>query len=125
MATRSIVRIIPRNTEEQENNLGNAPKYIYLYHHWDGSPSGVGRELEYFLRGRNDVNDADGQPTWDANRIAQELMHTIGGYIKSEGNEGDLEYGYIIDCAQRTLKCYDLEHGKLSIDNANELVVLL
>jgi len=121
MATRSIIRIIPRNTEEQENNLGNAPKYIYLYHHWDGSPSGVGRELEYFLGGRNDGNDADGQPTWDGERIAAELENNRQGYVKSDGNHGDVEFGYVIDCDKRTLTCYDLEFGSRSIDSANRI----
>ena len=73
MATRSIVRIIPRNVQGQAGNTESAPEYIYLYHHWDGSPSGVGRELKHFLRERNDGDDCDGMPTWDGERIAKEL----------------------------------------------------
>ena len=119
MATRSIVRIIPSNLSEQGSNPMATPKYIHLYHHWDGSPSGVGRELERFLCGRNDGDDSNGMPTWDGERIAEELVNTRQGYIKSDGNHGDVEYGYVIDCAKRTLTCYDLDYGRRSIDNAN------
>jgi hypothetical protein len=69
MATRSIVRIIPSKATEQKDCSDVALRYICLYHHWDGSPSGVGRELEHFLRGRNDGDAPDGTPTWDADRI--------------------------------------------------------
>ena len=119
MATRSVVRIIPSNLSEQMGNQMAAPKYIHLYHHWDGSPSGVGRELERFLCGRNDGDDSNGMPTWDAECIAEELLTTCQGYVKSDGNHGDVEYGYVIDCAKRRLTCYDLEFGRRSIDCAN------
>jgi hypothetical protein len=119
MATRSVVRIIPSNLPEQGSNQMATPKYIHLYHHWDGSPSGVGRELERFLCGRNDGDDSNGMPTWDGERIAEELVNTRQGYMKSDGNHGDVEYGYVIDCAKRTLTCYDLDYGRRSIDNAN------
>ena len=119
MATRSIIRIITKTTKERENSMEPAPKYIYLYHHWDGSPSGVGRELEHFLCGRNDGDDSEGMPTWDGERIADELANTLQGYVKSDGNHGDVEYGYVIDCTKRTLTCYDLDYGRLSIDCAN------
>lgn len=119
MATRSVVRIIPSNLPEQGSKQMATPKYIHLYHHWDGSPSGVGRELERFLCGRNDGDDSNGMPTWDGERIAEELVNTRQGYMKSDGNHGDVEYGYVIDCAKRTLTCYDLDYGRRSIDNAN------
>ena len=119
MATRSVVRIIPINLSEQGSTPRATTKYIHLYHHWDGSPSGVGRELERFLCGRNDGDDSNGLPTWDGERIAEELVNTRQGYIKSDGNHGNVEYGYVIDCAKRTLTCYDLDYGRRSIDNAN------
>lgn len=119
MATRSIVRIIPSKATEQKDCSDVALRHICLYHHWDGSPSGVGRELEHFLRGRNDGDAPDGTPTWDADRIAEELENCPSGYVRSDNNHGDVEYGYVIDCEQRTLTCYDLEFGRRSIDNAN------
>ena len=69
MATRSIIRIIPSNQSEQGSNAESAPKYIHLYHHWDGSPSGVGRELDRFLCGRNDGDDLNGMPEFGRRRI--------------------------------------------------------
>ena len=121
MATRSIVRTIPCKSKKQEDRSGIVPPYIYLYHHYDGSPSGVGRELESFLRGRNDGNAPDGTPTWDGERIAEELESSRSGYIRSDGNHGDVEYGYVIDCERRTLTCFDLDFGRRSIDNAHEI----
>ena len=121
MATRSIVRIIPRDAKRQAENTESAPEYIYLYHHWDGSPSGVGRELESFLRGRNDGNAPDCTPTWDGERIAEELESSSSGYLRSDGNHGDVEFGYVIDCERRTLTCFDLDFGRRSIDNAHEI----
>ena len=121
MGTRSIVRIIPRKAKGQDGDKEPTPKYIYLYHHWDGSPKGVGRELERFLRGRNDGNGPDGEPTWDGEHIAEDLERSPSGYVKSDGNHGDVEYGYVIDCTRRTLTCYDLDYGRRSIDSANEI----
>ena len=119
MATRSVIRIVPKELKGQDSNTEPAPKYIYLYHHWDGSPSGVGRELEHFLRGRDDGEIPIGESTWDAARIAEELLRSASGYQKSDGLHGDVEYGYVIDCNRRTLTCYDLDYGQCSIGNAN------
>ena len=119
MATRSIVRIVPYKSKIPEDRNGIDQRYIYLYHHWDGSPSGVGKELEHFLRGRNDGNAPDGTPIWNGERIAEELENSLSGYIRSDGNHGDVEYGYVIDCEHRTLTCYDLDYGRRNIDNAN------
>ncbi len=121
MATRSIVRIVPGKAKGQVGDEQAASKYIYLYHHWDGYPKGVGRELEHFLRERNDGDGPDGEPTWDGERIAEELVSNPYDYERSDGNHGDVEYGYVIDCTRRTLTCYDLDFGRRSIDNANEI----
>ena len=119
MATRSIIRIITSKATERKDCSDAASRCIYLYHHWDGSPSGVGKELELFLRGRNDGDAPDGTATWDAYRIADELENSPSGYIRSDGNHGDVEYGYVIDCEHRTLTCNDLDFGRHRIDNAN------
>jgi len=113
MATRATIRIIPESPREQNE------EYIYLYHHWDGGPKGVGRELEHFLMSRNDSNVPDGEVKWDAGQIAHDLLNSHSGYIESNGQEGDVEYGYVINCIKRTLTCYDLDYGRRSIDNAN------
>jgi len=118
MATRSIVRIIPSKTSEQKVCAEVSSCYIYLYHHRDGSPSGVGAELKHFQRGRNDAA-LGGTPTWDGERIAEELESSRSGYVRSDDNHVDVEYGYDIDCEHRTLTCYDLDFGRRSIDNAN------
>ena len=119
MATRSVIRIIPASFSDKKDGTESAPSYIHFYHHCDGYPAGVGRELEHFLNGRNDGNDSDGMSTWNGERIAEDLENKLQDYVRSDGKHGDVEYGYVIDCAKRTLTCYDLDYGRRSIDNAN------
>lgn len=105
MSTRAHIRI--KDGDEQ----------IMLYHHHDGYPEGVGRDLKKFLR-------ENCQNYWDACEIANGL---VKGGIKHEHKglysgkvevraddeyeiatciHGDEDYIYIIDCRAKTLKCY-------------------
>lgn len=119
MATRAVIRIIPASSSDEVNFQESTSAYIHFYHHCDGYPSGVGRELEHLLNERNDGNDSDGMPTWNGERIAEDLENKLQDYVRSDGKHGDVEYGYVIDCTKRTLTCFDLEFGRRSIDNAN------
>ena len=80
-----------------------------------------GKRTGAFPAGRNDGDAPDGTPTWDADHIADKLENSPSGYVRSDNNHGDVEYGYAIDCDHHTLTCYDLEFGQRSIDNANEI----
>lgn len=105
MSTRAHIRI--KDGDEQ----------IMLYHHHDGYPEGVGRDLKKFLQ-------ENCQNYWDACEIANGL---VKGGIKHEhkglysGNvevraddeyeittciHGDEEFIYVIDCDKKELKCY-------------------
>lgn len=88
---------------------------ITLYHHMDGYPGGVGSDLKDYLETQWNVC-----PQWNAERIATDLVR--GAIKDDDGNadmgyevaiceHGDCEYGYIIDCETKTLKCYELDAG--------------
>ena len=89
---------------------------ITLYHHSDGYPEGVGADLKEYI---NDVVSkwACG---WSPEDIATDLVRGVIkkgdgtpdlGYEVAICEHGDCEYGYEIDCAAKTLKCYELDSG--------------
>ena len=89
---------------------------IQLYHHHDGYPEGVGRDLKKYLAEKHPVD-------WDVCEIANGL---VKGDLKYESQDfhgrpviktddeyeittcihGDEDYVYIIDCGEGSLKCY-------------------
>lgn len=78
-------------------------KKYTLYHHLDGYPEGIGRDLKEFL---------DGWKKWDwyGYDIANALVKRTGecvNYEISDGIHGDIEYLYIIDCIRKTITCYE------------------
>lgn len=96
---------------------------IYLYHHHDGYPSGVGSLLLGWLRDKSRLG------CWDAEHFATELVR-VGipytgrdwrtgeeqeciddEYECSVGLHGDIEFLYVIDCSREKLTCYRREFG--------------
>ncbi len=76
-----------------------------IYHHSDGYPEGVGKDLKEYLGNKGDNK-------WWPNIIANEI---IKGKVAGDENyelapcqHGDEEYAYLIDCTDRKLKCYKL-----------------
>lgn len=115
MSTRATIKI-KRSlylTEEDEKQGKRTECIIYLYHHYDGYPEGVGADLKEFLKDRKDY--ANGY--WNPELIATDLVR---GAIKYNDGEPDMNYrcaihqhtdsayGYLIDCDNQTLKCYTL-----------------
>ena len=89
---------------------------IYLYHHHDGYPEGVGAELRAYLE-RN-WNEA-WRNYWPGSHIANELVkgHILypfddekddDEYQVTYGLHGDIEYCYVINCQARTIRCYEI-----------------
>lgn len=71
---------------------------IYLYHHHDGYPEGVGMFLKNFLQGVK---------FWYNDIIATDLVKLADDeYGISNGVHEDIEFLYVIDCRKKTLKCY-------------------
>ena len=85
-----------------------------MYHHSDGYPEGVGADLKRWLRDRMNDSTKDNRPTY----IALDMIrHGIPSgdrmdmtYEPTAEFHWDAEYAYVIDCDEKTLKCYPL-HG--------------
>jgi len=80
--------------------INDGDNVLYLYHHRNGYPEGVGEELKEMLGSLRNV-------TWTAEYVHRSISNTDDSYRDApEGQHGDEEYAYLIDCGTRTLKCY-------------------
>lgn len=80
-------------------------KDIWVYHHCDGYPDGVGTDLKHYL---NTL-----KYNWYAEDIANALIkgsavEDDNGYQLTSCQHGDEEYAYLIDCDNKTLTCYEM-----------------
>lgn len=126
MSTRACIKIKESNysNEQDMRQDKKTAMYITLYHHSDGMPDGIGADLLEFLRDRNDSVWKDEEPMWDAEAIALDLVrgecltgtsykevkdvHRDMGYVPAVCCHGDCVYGYLIDCDERKLTCYEI-----------------
>lgn len=125
MSTRACIKIKSRVFMTNEDyERGKATEcVITLYHHSDGYPSGVGSDLKQFLATRNDGEQYGSKDViWDAESIATDLVrgaichkhwktndtYRDMGYVPAICQHGDCAYGYLIDCDNLTLTCYEL-----------------
>ena len=88
---------------------------IYLYHHHDGYPMGVGTELQDYLQRKWGES---WRSYWCGTSIANDLVkghinyplarepHEDDEYEVTYGLHGDVEYAYVINCRARTIRCY-------------------
>ena len=93
MATRSNIII--------EDDLGS--KKI-LYHHFDGSPKGVGAELQMYLRHLPDDID-------NPENLSDFICLQSNEYIPRNYSNDDIDYLYTINTSARTLHCKDVISG--------------
>ena len=103
MSTRATIKIQKKERKD-----------IWVYHHCDGYPSGVGTELKEFLAGKKDVE-------WNPAEIAAELCQMDYQYELTSCQHGDEEYAYLIDCDNKILTCYKV--GWDEFDWKNEKIV--
>ena len=75
----------------------------YIYHHHDGYPSGVGSDVKKALK---EVRFFDKEKELTKQQVIETICEIDGGYEIDNGFHGDEEYYYVIDCENRTLKCY-------------------
>ena len=79
---------------------------VLLYHHYDGYPEGVGRDL---IKRRNQLN------IWDGNIIVNNLVKDIKDeYEISYQVHTDIDYWYEIDCNRKTIRCWKVKGYNLS-----------
>ena len=76
-------------------------KSFWVYHHCDGYPEGVGRDIKEYLASKK---------RWYADDIVNDLVKgAVAGDMRYEitlCQHGDEEYAYLIDCDKKELKCY-------------------
>ena len=91
MSTRCHVVIIEPNDTEH-----------YIYHHFDGYPDGVGKELKKIL---------ESCPSYDWETIMEKILDYSDEYEEDNGIHGDEEYIYEIDTnnTYALLKCFSLD----------------
>ena len=84
---------------------------VLLYHHWDGYPKGVGKDL---IQRQKKLN------TWNGENITNELVKNTrkdNGYEVAFQVHTDLDYWYEIDCNRKTIRCWKVK-GYLLSDHA-------
>lgn len=77
---------------------------VYLYHHMDGYPSGVGAYLKQLIK------DCDWCILDWVNYLVKNKEDD--GYEFTDGIHGDIEYCYVIDADKETLKCFSVYNGE-------------
>lgn len=91
MATRATI-LIKRNEEQ-----------YHIYHHYDGDPEGIGRDLKAYLKECSYWFPAD-----IANDLVKGRVANDDGYKITMCQHGDEDYAYLIDCNEKILKCYKI-----------------
>jgi hypothetical protein len=109
MSTRATIIVKERNTK------------AWMYHHSDGYPMGVGRNLKNFLKERR---------WWYLSDIVTDLIKhgttqpdgwKDDGYEFTTCQHGDVEYTYEIDCDKKTLRCFALGENKMNFTHEVEI----
>ena len=95
-------------------------KDIWIYHHCDGYPEGVGSDLKNYLKTQ--------KYGWISYEIANDLIKDRAdlkddGYELTEAQHGDEAYGYIIDCDNKTLKCYKIGYDQFEWKQKDEVEI--
>lgn len=90
MSTRAFIRII-------DPGFGK----IDLYHHSDGYPDGIGVDLKSVL------NHICKDPEYGCRDLIQDKLGLHDAtYAPALCLPGDVEYVYVIDCKDKTIKCF-------------------
>ena len=109
MSTRACIKI-KASIRLNDDDKKLTECVITLYHHCDGYPDGVGKDLKKYLR---DV--VSKWRWWMPEDIATNLVRGEldgdTGYEVAICEHSDCEYGYLIDCDNETLTCYELPWG--------------
>lgn len=91
---------------------------IYLYHHHDGYPEGVGSDLKKYLSQFQDWQFRQ-HGAW---KFANDLVKNKAGldddkYEVSMGLHSDIDYCYVINCSAGTLRCYSCRDLRYNDNN--------
>ena len=104
MSTRCTIKVIENKDDEQP---------MWIYHHCDGYPEGVGEQLKNYLKEKK-----RGLFYWDKCVIVNDIVKNGINYPDcididkhfevTEGQHGDEEYGYVINTEEKSLCYYEL-----------------
>jgi len=89
----------------KEKGFGN----VYIYHHCDGDPGGVGSEIVWALAGYQKYTK-EFDLKWSIKGVSEEILRLDDEYKEDYEIHGDEDYIYEIDCDNRTVKCYAGEY---------------
>ena len=84
---------------------------ILLYHHWDGYPENITRELFKAQRVKGSV-----KWSWNGDAIVNRLVkdNFDDGFEIAFNVHTDLDYWYELDCDRKTLRCWKVNGYLLS-----------
>ena len=86
---------------------GYSNRRVYLYHHHDGNPSGVGSDLKKVFDKYKDWQIKQHGYIEIPNKLVKNQFGlNDDGYEISLGLHGDIDYLYVINCKTRSLRCY-------------------
>ncbi|MDY6373964.1 MAG: hypothetical protein SPK91_06095 [Bacteroidales bacterium] len=98
MSTRATIKVV-KNGETQYR----------IYHHCEGFPEGVGKELKEFL---SNPDNYDADRLWEQgvnNGLEGDLSYEFESITFMHGDE---EFEYTIDTDNKKLLCYDIRREK-------------
>ena len=101
MSTRCCVKVV-QSWGEGENKI---TRECMLYHHHDGYPEGVGRDLKRRFKPQTTFTSG-----WDIDCIVNDLIKDPDDeYEYTAYDHTDIEYLYTIDCNKMTIKCNECQ----------------
>ena len=101
MSTRCCIEVV----QTFGNGEGDNRKSCMLYHHHDGYPEGVGYDLKRRFKPQTTFKSG-----WDIDCIVNELIKDQDDeYEFTAFKHGDIEYLYVINCNEQTIKCYECQ----------------
>ena len=100
MATRAHLIIKDKDGDER-----------FIYHHWDGYPEGVGKEVREFLHLEEVAN------IFNAQEFCKAIEKWDCSYeFEDTGLHGDEDYIYEIDLDKRTYRCYNVSRKPKTLE---------
>jgi len=93
----------------------NGEKVVWLYHHCDGYPEGVGAWLKNFIESKMDGRRCPLWPDDLANRLVKGIEIQDDGYEITGGKHGDIEYLYTYAFNYRMADQYKISEYDVSL----------
>ncbi len=115
MATRANICVLDINLNKYTMEDLEKHSSLIIYNHWDGYPEGLGEILKAFVDsdvGKGRFYDESyfkaSLVTWVCDRNRQDMIDKCNntGFGIQDYFNGDIDYLYVIDMANKELVCY-------------------